>query len=183
MTRVVRDVEPGNRSPKLPRIQALDERISQWRLQLPESFSLTPQTVSFVPPTILPRLLLIHIVYHQCLCALHASLVPMFSWSAYSTDYAKARQFSAQTAWEHANCVSSLLAAVLNLSSATATSWDPRRIPSFVGYAAYCASAIQMPFMWCLNPSVKDLARQNVVTNLRTMQCLGEHWKLVALLV
>ncbi|KAI7978703.1 hypothetical protein EIK77_010609 [Talaromyces pinophilus] len=55
-------------------------------------------------------------------------------------------------------------------------------MPSFLGYAAYCACAIQMPFLWCTRPEVKQQAHVNVVTNLNVILIIGKIWKFVQLL-
>ncbi|GFN17151.1 hypothetical protein AtubIFM54640_005672 [Aspergillus tubingensis] len=49
-------------------------------------------------------------------------------------------------------------------------------MPSFIGYAAYSARAIQAPFLWCSQPIVKQCAVRNVLANLKTLQILGKHW-------
>lgn len=96
-----------------------------------------------VPVQDLPKLLLLQVIYNQCLCSLHSSIVPLFSWSHCEGVFAHEQQLSAQTAFEHANSVSKLQHAPLELD------WNARRMPSFVGYAAYSACAIQAPFLWC----------------------------------
>jgi hypothetical protein len=35
---------------------------------------------------------------------------------------------------------------------------DLARMPSFIGYVAYCACAIQVSFLWCSKPEIKQKA-------------------------
>ena len=162
---------------RLAALQELDSRINDWYSSMSPSLLLTPISIVSTPLSILPRLLLIHVVYHQSLCALHSSIVPLYSWSTSDESCLYARQVSAQVALEHANAASALFDAALGRQ------WDAGGIPSFVGYSAYCACAIQMPFMWCSNPVVRERAHANVLVDLRMIQLLGKHWKLVAYLV
>ncbi|KIX99503.1 uncharacterized protein Z520_05079 [Fonsecaea multimorphosa CBS 102226] len=163
-------------SERLQAIYVLDDRISKWRTKLPNSLRLTVETVPEVPDEALPNILLLHIVYHQCLCALHASLVPLFCWSAAEETWSVARQMSAQVAYENACAASDLVDAVL--------SSFPRlkAIPSFVAYAAYCGAAIQIPFMWSTNTTVRQRAYKNVRANVKMIRTLAKYWKFAALL-
>lgn len=158
-------------------IQELDSKISNWRSSLLESLELSPASISLTPQETFPLLLLIHVMYHQCLCALHSSIVPLFSWSMSTEGFSYARQLSAQVAFEHANTVSSLIGSVL------AHSHDVSLIHSFVGYAAYSACVIQIPFMWCSQQDIRERARRYVVDNLKMIRHLGRFWKYIALLV
>lgn len=162
---------------RLGEIQLLDGRIQEAYSKLTGPFHLTPDSMSSIPPDDLPRLLLLHVMYQQCWCSLHSSIVPLFSWSVFDDNYSYAQQLSAQTALEHANTVSSLLETALSLD------WDVRRMPSFIGYAAYSACAIQTPFLWCLHPDVKQRAVRSVLANLKTLQILGDLWKFLKVLV
>jgi hypothetical protein len=81
----------------------------------------------------IPLLLLIHIVYHQSVCAVHASIVPLFVWEASGDDWTNARQNSAQAAFDHAKATTALLEAYMEVSP------DASHLPAFIGYAAYCA--------------------------------------------
>lgn len=164
-------------SSRLAAIQVLDARISTWWSSIAPSLVLSSDILHSIPLSILPRLLLIHIVYHQCLCALHSSIVPLYSWSTSDDSCLYARQVSAQIALEHANAASALFDAALRHQ------WDHSRITSFVGYAAYCACAIQIPFMWCSNPIIREKANANVLIDLKMIQLLAKNWKLVAYLV
>lgn len=158
-------------------IQALDERVQSSLANMPTELQLDASSISSVSMDRLKGKLSVQLMYHQCLCALHSSIVPLFSWSRSDGRYLYARQVSAQTAFEHANTMSSLLAAALSLDL------QANRLPSFIGYAAYCACAIQMPFLWCQNPEVKQRTIQNVMTNLRTIHAIGEHWQNILILV
>lgn len=136
-----------------------------------------------MPQKILPKLLLIHIIYHQCLCALHSSIVPLFGWSAGDNScagdnsWASARQLSAQVAFENACAASALFDSMLS------TFPMPGAIPSFAAYAAYCGCAIQVPFMWCSNSTVRERARANFRANARMIHTLATYWKCCSLLV
>ena len=162
---------------RLAALQELDSRINEWYSSMSPCLALTPASVVSTPLSIFSRLLLTHIVYHQALCALHSSIVPLYSWSTSDESCLYARQVSAQVALEHANAASALCDAALNRQ------WDASRISSFVGYSAYCACAIQMPFMWCSDQVVRERAHANVLVDLRMIQLLGKYWKLVAYLV
>lgn len=162
---------------KIAAIYALDTRISKWRSGLPITLELTPSAVPNIAFNRLPRLLLIHAVYHQCLCALHSSIVPLFSWTAGDNSWVSARQVSAQIAFEHASQASALFEAVLKHYPMLNT------IPSFVGYAAYCACAIHIPFLWCAKSAVRKMALSNVRTNIRMINMLSRYWKFTSLLV
>lgn len=162
---------------RLVEMQTLDGRIHEAWSKLDTSFHLDCARMAAVPSHELPKLLLLHVIYHQCLCSLHSSIVPLFSWSPCEGVFAYAQQLSAQTAFEHANSVSELLHAALELD------WDCRRMPSFIGYAAYSACAIQTPFLWCSQPNVKQRAVYNILANLKTLQILGNQWAFLGVLV
>ncbi|KAH8697046.1 hypothetical protein BGW36DRAFT_160144 [Talaromyces proteolyticus] len=157
-------------------IHILDDRISDWWKKLPPCLQLIPSRISEVPHEILPNLLHLHIIYHQCLCALHSSIVPLFSWSGGNDNRSSARQLSAQIAFENACAASALIHAALSEFP------KPGRIPSFVAYAAYCGCAIQIPFIWCSNPTVRARARANVRANVKMIHILAEYWKFCSLL-
>lgn len=155
----------------------MDTKISAWRSRLPQSLELNASTVSQLASNILPKLLLIHIVYHQCLMALHASVVPVFSCSKEDDISTSALQLSAQIAYEHASSSSALFQAVLQ------TVTDLSVIPSYIGYAAYCGCAILIPFLWCTEDTVRDRARANVKTNARIIHSIARYWKFMSLSV
>jgi hypothetical protein len=125
----------------------------------------------------IPLLLLINLVYHQTLCVLHASIVPLFCWTEGDEGWMSTRHMSAQVAYEHACSVSALVDATL--------SWDIKlsAMPTFVAYAAYGGCAILIPFLWCSEPSVRRQAQANVGSNIRMIQGMAEYWKFAALLV
>jgi hypothetical protein len=164
-------------SVKVPAIHALDQRLSDWWQRLRPEFKLDPLNVSSVPEDIFPKVLLLNIAYHQSLCALHASIVPIFCWGEGDEVWLSARQLSAQRAYEHACAASELLYPVLS-------SYDRLcAMPSFISYAAYCGCAIQIPFLWSSNPALKQRAITNVRTNVRMVQTIADYWKFAALLV
>lgn len=122
----------------LPKVQLLDERLRQWyerlvaRRFLPSSMSGSSGNVRNTLHNAIPLLLLIHIVYHQSVCALHAS-VPLFVWEASGDDWTNARRNSAQAAFDHTKATTALLEAYMEVSP------DATHLPAFIGYAAYCA--------------------------------------------
>lgn len=162
---------------RLNDIQQLDRGIREGRSKLCDFFPLECDTMAMVPRGDLQRLLLVHIIYHQCLCSLHSSIVPLFSWSPCDDAFAYAQQLSAQTAYENANSISMLLETALDLD------WDSRKMPSFIGYAAYCSCAIQTPFVWCSKAEVRQLAVRGIIANLKALQILGSQWMFLNLLV
>jgi hypothetical protein len=125
----------------------------------------------------LSKVFLINLVYHQSLCALHSSIVPLFCWSKGDTSQSSARQLSAQIAFEHAGAISTLITAMLS------SSCSPSGLPIFVAYAAYSSCAIQIPFFWCSEPTVKSQAKANVERNMKMIQEMSSYWKLASLLV
>ncbi|KAI3316836.1 hypothetical protein HD806DRAFT_541813 [Xylariaceae sp. AK1471] len=160
---------------RVPAILALDERIQKWWKTVPSDLKLTPESVKSVPRGILTRVLHINSLYHQCLCALHASLVPLFSCNPGDGWYT-VRQLSAQTAFEHACETSALVAAILETTSRTSA------VPMFMGFAAYCACAIQIPFWWCSNTAVRERVQANIRANSKLLQLMTVDWKFASLM-
>ncbi|OCT45727.1 hypothetical protein CLCR_01572 [Cladophialophora carrionii] len=163
-------------SERLSAIYVLHEQVSSWWTTLPESLQLMPAKVPVVAQDILPNLLLVHILYRQCLCALHASIVPLFCLSPADRTWISARQTSAQLAYEHACAASELISAVLSSAHRLTA------IPSFVAYAAYCGCAIQIPWIWSSQPVLRQRAQRNVRANVKLIQLLGKYWRFTALL-
>ncbi|OQU99385.1 Fungal specific transcription factor domain-containing protein [Cladophialophora immunda] len=157
-------------STRLVGIQAQEARLQEAFSKISGEFQLSCESMPSTAPDDLANLLLLHVIYHQCWCSLHSSIVPLFSWSDGDDNYSYAQQLSGQLALDHSYAVSALLETALGLD------WDPRRMPSFIGYAAYCACAIQTPFLWCSNVSVKQHAVRSMLANLKTLQILGNHW-------
>lgn len=162
---------------RLAEMQTLDGRIHEAWSKLNPFFHLDCARMAAVPSHELPKVLLLHCIYHQCLCSLHSSIVPLFSWSPCEGVFAYAQQLSAQTAFEHAKSVSALLHAALELD------FDCRKMPSFIGYAAYSSCAILTPFLWCSKPDVRHRAVSSILANLKTLQILGKHWAFLEVLV
>lgn len=159
---------------RLASIQALDGRIHEWWSKLHQSFQISLAEIS---SNVLPNLLPIHITYHSCLCVLHSSIVPLFSCSTIEGASPYAQQLSAQSALHHANAISSLL------GGSQEVQFDPAKMSSFIGYTAYCACAVQIPFLWCIKPEVKQRAHANLLINLGIIQGISKHWKFIELLV
>ncbi|KAI0554749.1 hypothetical protein F4679DRAFT_524756 [Xylaria curta] len=160
---------------RVPAILALDQRLQKWWQTLPSQLKLTPSNVNLIPPTTLTRILHINTFYHNSLCALHASLVPIFCCSP-GDGWSTTRQLSAQIAFEHAEEMSSLIAAILETTPRTSS------IPMFTGYSAYCACAIQIPFMWSTNPTFRERIRASVRANSRLLQLMTVDWKFASIL-
>lgn len=151
--------------------------MATWRSGLPKSLEIEADTVEQVSPRLLPKLVLIHTAYHQCVMALHASIVPVYSWSLAAESRASALQLSAQIAYEHACTASRLFEAVLRTVDNMST------MPSFIGYAAYCGCAILIPFLWCTEDTVRSRAHANVKTNARLLHSMSHYWKFSSLSV
>ncbi|KAI1259592.1 hypothetical protein F5Y18DRAFT_408672 [Xylariaceae sp. FL1019] len=162
---------------RISAIMALDERVSKWWRALPATLKLTPSTIHIMPREIIPRILHINMLYHQSICALHASLVPLFCGSQGEEGWHTTRQLSAQVAFEHACEVSALVIATLEVFPRTSA------LPMFMGYAAYCGCAIQVPFLSCTKPAIKERVVRNVRANSKLLQLMAEDWKFASLLL
>lgn len=162
---------------RISTIHGLDAEIRAWWSQVPPTLHLTPTNIATFHRDDLTTLLLVQVVYHQCLCALHASIVPLFTWGCHPATISSSQQLSAQLAYENAYATSRLLKMVLDHSP------DTSDFSSFLGYAAYCSFAVQVPFKWCLDTSVRESAETNTTINLRVIQRLSRYWRFVSLLV
>ncbi|KAF4956374.1 hypothetical protein FGADI_3951 [Fusarium gaditjirri] len=161
---------------RLQEIFRVENNISSWWSNVPASFRLDPSCISITPRKDLPKIMLTNLVYHQSLCALHSSIVPLFCWSKGDRTYSSARQLSAQVAFDHAIAISNLTSAVLATGSPLSS------MPIFVAYAAYSSCAIQIPFLWCSEPSVRERAQCNIDANVKMIQGMSSYWKLASLL-
>jgi hypothetical protein len=155
----------------------MDEKISAWWRNLHISMKLDAESLLNAPALELPLLLLTNLVYHQTLCILHASIIPLFCWTKGDDGWSSTRQTSAQLAYEHACSVSSLIGATLNSQVKVSA------MPTFVAYAAYGGCAILIPFMWCSDLAIRRQAQANVQTNIRMIQGMADYWKFAVLLV
>ncbi|KAJ9615186.1 hypothetical protein H2200_001260 [Cladophialophora chaetospira] len=162
---------------RVTQIHSLHDKLEHWRQQLPTHLQLTPlrmaQSADFVP-----NILLINIIYHQSLCGLHASIVPLYSWGGSGDgSWLTARQLSAQIAFEHASTLSAFFDVLLSRHShiLSATS-------NFIAHAAHCACVVQMPYMWCRNSAVRALASNNVKVNAKMIHVLAKYWRFASLL-
>lgn len=164
--------------PRITSIHSLDAHIKRWWSKVPDHMKLSTEVADTAEIQIFPKLVLINAVYHQSLCALHASIVPLFSWSSDGgdEDCGVATQISAQIAFEHACAASTMFELILNSSDASTT-------PSFVAYAAYCSCAIQIPFLWSSDQAIQELVRANIKVNVQMIHTVGNHWKFAAMLV
>jgi hypothetical protein len=152
-------------STRVTSIQTLDGKIETWWAKVSPSLKVNPTE---------PSLLTLQVMYHMSLCVLHSSIVPLFSWSSNDEAPSYASQLSAQKAFEHANSISAILASM---------PFPPSRLPGLASYTAYAACAIQVPFLRCLNPVIKQQAHTNVLTNIKVLRGAGVHWKFIELLV
>ncbi|KAF4339116.1 hypothetical protein FBEOM_6934 [Fusarium beomiforme] len=166
----------GDLNSRLQEIFRVENNISAWWQSVPNIFKLDSSNISTMPRKDLPKMILTNLVYHQSLCALHSSIVPLFCWSNGDKTYSSARQLSAQVAFEHAGAISNLVAAVL------ATGAPLSSMPIFVAYAAYSSCAIQIPFLWCSNPPIRERAQANIDSNVKIIQGMSGYWKLASLL-
>lgn len=158
---------------RLRSLQTLDTRLRAWQKDLPEVFALSRACIG--PSKEKCQILSLHIIYHQVMCALHSSIVPLFSLTPLKGECELFQMTSAQTAFFHAQQVSSIFVQTGSLI----------RLPTvgFLGYAAYCSSAVQMPFLWCQKSHIRQSAYFNIEANLKVLNAVGKHWKLVAILV
>ncbi|KAK4889551.1 hypothetical protein LTR27_011629 [Elasticomyces elasticus] len=160
-------------------IYALDSDLSKWWSQVHPELKLDPANASGISKDKLSKVLLLNLIYYQSMCALHASIVPLFSWSVAEgklVGHSAARQSSAQVAYEHACTASDLMDAVLSLLPTL----NPAH--SFIAYTAYSGCAIQIPFMWCSNLAVRQRATRNVQTNVKVISAMATCWKFAVLL-
>jgi nitrate reductase NapAB chaperone NapD len=165
-----------NFTSRLQEIYRVENDISTWWQKVPEAFKLDIHT-STIEQRELPKILLVNLVYHQSLCALHSSIIPLFCWSKGNGTYSSARLLSAQVAFGHSCSISNLIKYTL------ATNCPISAMPLFVAYAAYSGCAVQIPFLWCSEVSVKQRARANVEANISMIQQMSSYWKLASLLV
>jgi hypothetical protein len=146
-----------------------------WRKGLPQCFVPDLNVVSFVSEARLSQVVLLNIAYHQCMCVLHSSIVPLMSLGPTLQDFGYSQVLSAQIALRHARHISDIFHG--------SHRWKPSVAPGFVGYAAYSSIAIQLPFLWCQKSGVKELTLSNIRTNSRIMTVISRHWRIVLCLV
>lgn len=158
-------------------IHKFDERISKWWGNVPQHLKLAPTDVPTAHPSWFSKILLLNVLYHQSLCALHASIVPLFCWTTSDESCALARKTSAQIAYDHACSISELIDAVLSHCPKLTT------MPAYIPYAAYCGCAIQIPFMWNTDPAVQQRVQLNVKANIKMIGRMAPFWKYADLLV
>ncbi|QPC79169.1 hypothetical protein HYE68_009921 [Fusarium pseudograminearum] len=147
-------------SSRIQQIFAIEDKILTWWANVPLCFKVDASANSNVYPESLPKILLINFVYHQ----------------SGDISQSSARQLSAQIAFEHAGAISVLTSRILG------TSCSLSAMPIFVAYAAYSSCAIQIPFLWCSEPTVRAKARSNVELNMGVIEGMSSYWKLASLL-
>jgi hypothetical protein len=123
------------------------------------------------------KVVLINVAYHQCLFALHATVVSLFSSDTGTINWSTARQFSAQIVFEHASATSDLITAVLS------TSVDISTITHFVAWSSYSTCVILLTFSRSSNDNVKRRAMSHVQANARLIAKLAKFWRFAKLLV
>jgi hypothetical protein len=108
--------------------------------------------------------------YHLCFCALHSSIVPVFS------DFVKnpavsgsLLRISALESVKHADLILDMATAFMN------TRLDPSRLPSIVGFAMFVASAIHFKSLVAQRKlRAHGLARFKAAVSI--LECLKEYW-------
>lgn len=158
-------------------IHALDNRLLMWWAEVLPTLKLEELDITAIPTDQVSNTLLLNLVYHQSLSALHASVIPLFSWSVVDRNWSSARQASAQVAYEHACTASQLMDAVHSARQEIIFS------NSFIAYAAYSGCAVQIPFIWCHHKPTKAQAICHVRANVRIIRAMAPYWKFAALLV
>jgi hypothetical protein len=156
----------------------MDEKANHWWRDLPTEMRLEVDAIRNIEVSKLPLLLLLNLVYHQTLCILHASIVPIFCWTKGVDGWLSTRQMSAQIAYDHAHAVSRLIGEVL-VSQVVKIS----AMPTFVSYAAYGGCAILMPYMFCSEATIRRQAQASVEMNVRMIHGMAEFWRFAELLV
>lgn len=164
-------------SERMTRIYALDNDVANWWSEVPSTLKLDMANIATIPKDQVSNILHLNLIYHQSICALHASVIPLFSWSVADDSWSSARQSCAQIAFEHACTASALMNAVYSAHPGIILT------NSFIAYTAYSGCAIQIPFMWCLNENVKSQANTNVRTNIMIIRAMAPYWKFASLLV
>jgi hypothetical protein len=162
---------------RFKRIYSLDNALDGWWSMVEDKYKLTTENITSLPKHDLNNTLLVNVVFHQCKCALHASVVPLFSWTSSDNSWALARQASAQKTYEHAGAVSQLIGAILGSCP------DLLITHSFLAYAAYSGCAVQIPFLWSSNATIQRNAASNVDYNTRIIQSMAPYWKFASLVV
>lgn len=193
----VRSTSSNSFHEQLSAIYSLDQDLTSWWSQLPDGLKMESTGTWTMDVDLLPKAFLANVFFHQSLCVLHSSLVPLFSWGRQIDLWPSALQLSAQTAYEHACEVSALLQKVLD--------GYPRlsAMPSFIAYAAYCGceytrraliflclvnstnappGAIQIPFISSADTSVREKAQRNVETNVKMIEMMSQYWRIASIL-
>ena len=169
---------PAEFADHLSTIYSLEEELQSWWERLPDDLKMRSSDTPPLPPDVdmLPKILLINVFFHQSLCILHSSIVPIFSWGKHADNQSTGLQLSAQVAYDHACEVSRLIQVVLSDYGRLSA------ITSFIAYAAYCGCAIQIPFMTALDGGVRARSQANVKSNVRMIEIMSEYWKIAGLL-
>ena len=181
---VDRFVQTSSRKPGEERLRILyqlDEKVNVWHKGVPAKYKLeTISSFKALSESILANVILINLMYHQCCCSLHSSVVPLICCRTEANPGAissTARLLSAQLCYEHANEISNILSCTMFHS------WDSARVAPFAGFAAYSASAVQCAFYWTTNPDISHKMKTNLPINLKFIQLLSPHWESIRLRV
>jgi hypothetical protein len=178
--RLISDIEQEPVA-RLSALSSMDAELRQWRAYLPHHFSAALlDDANLNDHRLRVSALILHVIYHQSMCALHASVVPLISLGAarHFIPYTHAQRLSAQVAYENACEVSSLVSKAVSRHPDDAYQWS-----GFVGYALYCSCACQLPFLWSVESSTSGSASRNIKANLETMAKIGLNWRYVLNLV
>lgn len=157
------------------KVQSLDTKLHEWFQHLPSRFALTATNIKNLPPEATSQIVLLHMHFHLCLCVLHSSVVPLLTFGAASDVEPHFQSASAQICLDHANQITNTFEVALP--------WCTSHAYGFVGYAAYCATAIQLPFLRCSNQEISLRALTNIRINSQVLHGVGKRWKFVAGLV
>ena len=158
-------------------VRGIANTISAWWQRVPSACKLTRSNISSAVLEHVSKLVLINTLYHQSLCILYSSVVPLFSFTANNGEASATWNESAQIAFDHTCAISDLGKAILDMKYPVA------RLPSIFSYAAYSGSAILIPFMWCSKASVRAKVLEHATTNINIIQELAKHSKFAALMV
>jgi hypothetical protein len=158
-------------------VYALDEELRDWWQSLKPAWKLAALNLNNIPEGLFAKVLLINVAYHQCLFALHAAVVPLFSVDSGSVNWNTARQLSAQIAFEHASSTSELISMTLTTSTRISA------IPHFVAWSGYSACAILLTFVRSSDEKVKRRAMAQVQANGRLISEIAKYWRFARLLV
>ncbi|PHH87071.1 hypothetical protein CDD83_9345 [Cordyceps sp. RAO-2017] len=162
---------------KILAFHRLDGELRAWKANLHPALDLDHGQMDMDPSDDAAswlRLTTLHIGFHQAMCVAHSCVVPLFSLASFAPaeSWGYLQTTSAQIAVSHARQISNIF--IQSSGRPSIPAWG-----GFIGYAAYCSCAIQLPLLWCRSSSVRASACANIEANLETMRLIGKRWKLV----